>query len=252
MTHCDNSFADRYHDSSRRVYEYLGEMPLPDPSRIVLPVFAGQGTTRTSLRHAVDQAIRDADSPTGSLLLSSCLDVFLAELAALSPEELDQSGICPSDFDDPRRLLTPDPKYVKNHIISGVFLFLAQVIRYQSYVQTTSRSLLDLLKANIDHAAGVLGLSSGIFPACVVATSRNPLSYITTAVEIFRLVFWISLRVLQATRKLLKEKPVDATLPWSVACLGLTKADVEHHIARFEQKVRWESYILFLSLIYLL
>lgn len=231
------------------MYEYLGEMPPPDSSRIVLPVFAGQGTTRTSLRHAADQAIRDADSPTGSLLLSSCLDVFLAELAALSPEELDQSGICPSDFDDPRRLLTPNPKYVKNHIISGMFLFLAQVIRYQSYVQTTSRSLLDLLNANIDHAAGVLGLSSGIFPACVVATSRNPLSYITTTVEIFRLVFWISLRVLQATRKLLKEKPVDATLPWSVACLGLTKADVEHHIARFEQKVSWKSYLLFLALI---
>ncbi|KAG8214315.1 putative polyketide synthase [Butyriboletus roseoflavus] len=195
-------------------------MPPPDASKIVLPVFAGQGTTRTSLRHAAAQAIRDADSPTGSLLLSSCLD----------------SGICPSDFDDPRRLLTPDPKYVKNHIICGTFLFLAQVIRYQSYVQSTSLSLLDLLKANIHHAAGVLGLSSGIFPACVVAASCNPLSYITTTVEIFRLVFWISLRVLQFTRKLLKQKPVDATLPWSVACLGLTKVDVEQHIARFEQK----------------
>ena len=224
-------------------------MPTPDPSTLVLPVFAGQGTTRTSLRHAADQAIRDADSPTGSLLLSSCLDVFLSELAALSPEELDQSGISPSDFGDPRHLLTPDPKYVKNHIISGNFLFLAQILRYQSYVQTTSRSFFDLLKANVDHAAGVLGLSSGIFPACVVAASRNPLSYITISVEVFRLVFWISLRVLQFTRKLLKEKPVDTTLPWSVACLGLTKADVEHHIARFEQKVSLESYLLFLPLI---
>ncbi|KAH0826248.1 putative polyketide synthase [Lanmaoa asiatica] len=213
-------------------------MLTPDSNKIVLPVFAGQGTTRTSLRHAADQAIRDADSPTGSLFLSSCLDVFLEELAALSPEELDQSGICPSDFDGPRRLLTPDPKYVKNHIISANFLFLAQVMRYQSYVQTTSRSFLDLLKANTDHAAGVLGLSSGIFPACVVAASRNPLSYITTAVEIFRLVFWIGLRVSQFTRRLLKEKPVDPTLPWSVVCFGLTKADVDQHIGRFEQKHR--------------
>ena len=224
-------------------------MPTPGPNSIVLPVFAGQGTTRTSLRHATDQASRDADSPTGSLLLSSCLDVFLSELAALSPAELDQSGIYPSDFGDPRRLLTPDPKYVKNHIISGIFLFLAQILRYQSYVQTTSRSFLDLLKANTDHAAGVLGLSSGIFPACVVAASRSPLSYITTAVEVFRLVFWIALRVLQFTRKSLKEKPVDSTLPWSVGCLGLTKTDVEQHIARFEQKVSLELCLFFLSLI---
>ena len=223
-------------------------MVTPDSNKIVLPVFAGQGTTRASLNHAADQAIRDADSPTGSLLLSSCLDVFLSELAALSPTELDQTGICPSDFDDPRRLLIPGPKYLKNHIISGVFLFLAQVLRYQSYVQTTSRSFLDLLKANIDHAAGVLGLSSGIFPACVVAASRSPLSYITTTVEIFRLIFWIALRVVQFTRKLLKEKPVDATLPWSVACLGLTKTDVEQHITRFEQKVGWVSYLPFLTL----
>jgi len=224
-------------------------MPTPDPSTIVLPVFAGQGTTRASLRQAADQAIRDADSPTGSLLLSSCFDVFLSELATLSPEELDQSGICPSDFDDPRRLLTPHPKYVKNHVISGIFLFLAQILRFQSYVQATSRSFTDLLKANIDHSAGVLGLSSGIFPACVVAVSGNPLSYITNSVEVFRLVFWIALRVLQFTRKLLKERPVDTTLPWSVACLGLTKADVEHHIARFEQRVSWEPHLLFLPLI---
>lgn len=223
-------------------------MPTPDPRKIILPVFAGQGTTRRSLRHAADQAIRDADSPTASILLSSCLDAFLAELAALSPEELDQSGIYPSDFNDPCHLLTPDPKYVKNHVTSAIFLFLAQVIRYQSYVQTTSRSFLDFLKANIDHATGVLGLSSGMFPACVVAASRNPLSYITTAVEIFRLVFWISLRVLQFTRKILKEKPVDTTLPWSIACLGLTKSDIEQHIARFEQKVSCKSYLLFLSL----
>lgn len=224
-------------------------MPIPDPTTIVLPVFAGQGTTRTSLKQAADQAIRDADSPAGSLLLSSCFDAFLAELAALSPEDLDQSGICPSDFEDSLRLLTPDPKYVKNHVISGIFLFLAQVLRYQSYVHLTSRSLLDLLQTNTNHAAGILGLSSGIFPACVVAASRNTLSYITVAVEVFRLVFWIALRVLQSTRKFLKEKPVDTTLPWSVACLGLTKADVEQQIARFEQKVSWMSFLVFLPLI---
>lgn len=212
-------------------------MPIPDLTTITLPVFAGQGTTRTSLKYAAEQAIRDADSPAGSLLLSSCLDAFLVELAALSPEELDQSGLCSSDFNDPRRLLTPDPKYLKNHVISGIFLFLAQILRYQSYVQTTSRSFLDLLQANINHTVGVLGLSSGIFPACVVASSHSPLSYITTTVEVFRLVFWIVFRVLQTTRKVLKEKPVDATLPWSVACLGLTKAVVEQQIARFEQKV---------------
>ena len=224
-------------------------MSPPDASKIVLPVFAGQGSTRRSLSHAAEQAVRDADSPAGSLLLSSCLDVFLAELAALSSVELDQSGICSCDFTEPRRLLIPDPKYAKNHVISGIFLFLAQVLRYQSYVHLTSRSLLDLLQTNTNHAAGILGLSSGIFPACVVAASRNTLSYITVAVEVFRLVFWIALRVLQSTRKFLKEKPVDTTLPWSVACLGLTKADVEQQIARFEQKVSWMSLLVFLPLI---
>lgn len=224
-------------------------MVTPDFNKIVLPVFAGQGTARTSLKHAADQAIRDADSPAGSLLLSSCLDAFLAELAALSPTELDQSGICPSDFEKPHCLLIPDPKYLKNHIISGVFLFLAQVLRYQSYVQSTSRSFPAILKANIHNTVGILGLSSGLLPACVVAVSRNPLSYITTTVEVFRLVFWIALRVMHFTRQLLKEKPVDTTLSWSVACLGLTQVDVERHISRFEQKVDFMSYLSFSSLI---
>lgn len=222
-------------------------MPTPDSSKIIiLPVFAGQGTTRTSLSHAADQALRDADSPAGSILLSSCLDAFLAEIASLTPDELDQSGIYPFDFNDPRRLLMPDPKYAKNHILSATFLFLVQALRYHSYVQTTSpsRSFPNFLDANIDHAIGVLGLSSGIFPACVVAASRSTLSYINTAVEVFRLVFWIALRVLQFTRKLVKEKPVDLTLPWSVGCLGLTKSEAEHHIARFEQKVSSEPSLL--------
>lgn len=224
-------------------------MVSPLSTKIVLPVFAGHGTTRASLSHAADQAIRDAESPTGSLLLSSCLDVFLAELAALSPAELDQCGICPSDFDQPRRLLIPCPKYLQNHIFSGIFLFLAQVLRYQSYVHTTFRSFPDTLKSNTSHAIGVLGLSSGVFSACVVASSRTPLSYITTAVEIFRLVFWIALRVLQFTRKLLVDKSVDATLPWSVACLGLAKDDIQQYITRFEEKARLKSCCRFLTLI---
>ncbi|KAF8836384.1 putative polyketide synthase [Paxillus ammoniavirescens] len=213
-------------------------MPPPQSKNIiVVPVFSGQGSGRASLGHASGQAIHDATSPLGSLLLSSCLDAFLVELCVLSPEELDQSGICPSDFRDPLSLLSPQPKYSTNQIISGTFLFLAQVLRYQSYVRSTcSRLSPNSLKTNVDHGVGILGLSSGIFPACVVAASENPLAYITTAVEVFRVVFWIGFRVLQFTRKFLRDNPVDCILPWSVACLGLTNTDVREHIVRFEQE----------------
>ncbi|KAF9219881.1 putative polyketide synthase [Gyrodon lividus] len=214
-------------------------MPSSEPKKtIIVPVFSGQGSGRASLGQASDQAIRDAASHSGSLLLSSCLDAFLAELRVLSPQELDQTGISPSDFTHPHSLLSPHPKYTKNQIISGTFLFLTQVLRYQSYVQSTSRSGLspEFFKTNLNHGVGILGLSSGIFPACVVAASDNPLTYITTAVQVFRLVFWIGFRVLQFTRKLLRDSPVDSTLPWSVACLGLTRADIQDHITRFEQQ----------------
>ncbi|KIK97930.1 hypothetical protein PAXRUDRAFT_807021 [Paxillus rubicundulus Ve08.2h10] len=216
----------------------MHDMPPPDSKNIIIvPVFSGQGSGRASLCHASGQAIHDATSPLGSLLLSSCLDAFLAELSVLSPEELDQSGICPSDFRDPLSLLSPQSKHSTNQIISGTFLFLAQVLRYQSYVQSTcSRLSSNFLKSNVDHGVGILGFSSGIFPACVVATSDDPLTYITTTVEVFRVVFWVGFRVLQFTRKLLRDNPVDCTLPWSIACLGLTHVDVQEHIVRLEQE----------------
>ncbi|KAF9240177.1 putative polyketide synthase [Melanogaster broomeanus] len=213
--------------------------PPESTKTIIVPLFSSQGSGRAMLEQANVQAVRDAASAFGSLLLSSCLDAFLAELCVLSPEELDQSGICPSDFSDPHSLLSPQPKYLKNRIVSGTFLFLAQVLRYQSYVQSTFTSHLsrDFFQTNIDHGVGVLGLSSGIYPACVVAASRNAFGYISTAVDVFRLVFWIEFRVLQFTRKMLREGPVDCTLPWSVTCIGLTKADIQERIARLEQKL---------------
>ncbi|KIJ60216.1 polyketide synthase [Hydnomerulius pinastri MD-312] len=213
--------------------------PTPESKRtVIIPVFSGQGSGRASLAQARDQAIRDTDSHLGPLLLSSCFDAFLSELCILSPHELDQSGICSSDFRDPGSLLAPQPRYKRNQIISGTSLFLTQALRYQSHVQSTSRShsSRNFLETNTDYGVGVLGLSSGIFPACVVAASHNALTYISNAVEVFRLVFWLGFRVLQFTRRLLKDNPVDSTLPWSVVCLGFSQADMQEHIAVFEQQ----------------
>ncbi|KAH7885548.1 putative polyketide synthase [Phlebopus sp. FC_14] len=184
-----------------------------------VPVFSGQGSGKTSLRQAHDQAVRDASSDLGLLLATSCLDAFFAELSSLSPEELSQTGICVSDFENPQSLISPPPKYTKNQIVSGTSLFLAQTLRYQSYVQSTfgfPHCFRDILHPNSYHGVGVLGLSSGIFPACVVAASHNMLMYISIAVQVFRLVFWIGFRALQFTRKILADI---VTLPCLPVCV---------------------------------
>ncbi|KAH7919227.1 putative polyketide synthase [Leucogyrophana mollusca] len=213
------------------------------PCHVHVPVFAGQGVAASGLVQARQQAALDAKSPLGTMLLTSCFEAFGTELSALSSAELQESDISSLDFTEPGSLLSPSPRYAQNPIISGTSLLLVQSLRYLSFVLKGAEDMKsptyfqDTLNTNIKHDIGVLGFSSGIIPACAVGASQNTLMYMCHTVEAFRLAFWIGLRSLQFRKSALREiGELDPALPWSLVCVGLSKASMQDRISNFERQ----------------
>lgn len=212
---------------------------------VTVPLFSGQGSHTTALALARRQALRDVRFPPGHLLLTSCHEAFHAEVSKLSDRELTESCISLTDFQEALSLLSFSSFYEHNPIISGISLFLVQALRYLAYfpgstTQDNGLTCAEILRSKANHHLGVIGFSSGIITACVVAASSSVLTFISNAVEAFRLALWIGLRSMQERTKELQSALVfpDTGLPWSVVCVGSSKSDVLGFISDFETKVR--------------
>lgn len=217
------------------------------PQFVNVPVFAGQGTVAVHSSQTRQQALRDAAKASGAFLLTACHQAFHAEFAALSSTELAEVDIDITDFSTPESLLAiPADRYLNNAVVSGTTLFLIQSLRYLAYIEAsgvTTGSITpfsDALKENVEQGLGVVGFSSGILPACVVATSQSTLTYISNAVESYRLAFWIGIRCQQHRISALTAEDgpgKECTEPWSLAVLGLDKKAVEGAVAAFQSEV---------------
>ncbi|KAK0463812.1 putative polyketide synthase [Desarmillaria tabescens] len=213
---------------------------------IDIPVFGGQGTAAANSPQARQQALLDASSPSGSVLLAACHAALHTELKTLSSTELSQVNIDLSDFQTKESILAlPTERYLHNAVISGTTLFLLQTLRYLAYIDASVASngsltpFSDVLKSNSVHGVGILGFSSGILPAAVVATSFSSVSFLSTAVEAYRLAIWIGVRA-QIFRRATLSGPFPEAIyssPWSLVFLGLSKQDAEVAISDFAKTV---------------
>jgi hypothetical protein len=211
-----------------------------------IPVFAGQGTSAGNAVHTQNQAFEDASSPSGSLLLLSCYRAFRDELSTLSPSELLQADIDIADFPDQKYLLSAScERYTCNAIVHCSYHFLIQSLRYLAFVESiglATNSLnpfTDVLRGNMEQNLGILGFSSGILPACVVASSFSTLSYISCAVEMYRLAIWIGIRTQMYRMSILNPtwNENDAALPWAIVLSGASQDEIEAIIARYQAHV---------------
>ncbi|KAJ7206375.1 putative polyketide synthase [Mycena pura] len=201
------------------------------PATVDIPIFAGQGTSGTSA--ARTQALQDARTSSGATLLSACHEVFHIELLSLPPDCLSSAGVELEDFKRRESLLdAPTAKYQHNPIISGTTLFLFHSLRYLSFVESygLATGSLTPFRDVLKRSDCILGFSSGILPACVVASSADLVDYITHAVQAYRLAIWVGVRTQIYRAKTLADAHVtdaDSDLPWSLVILGASKLEVE-------------------------
>ncbi|KAF8962959.1 polyketide beta-ketoacyl-synthase [Flammula alnicola] len=213
------------------------------PTQLLLPVFGGQGMSSFDPGNRCNELSHFAASPSRTVLLDACHAAFHAELASLSPEGLRNVDICASDFKDKDSILYPtNQQYLDNPAFSGPILLLIQSLRYLAYVEETFDSVqsqgpcMNVLRSNIDHGVGILGFSSGILSACIVATSSSVPSFILHSVEAYRLALWIGIRS-QIYRGRLLNLPYRGhdPRPWGLMVLGISKDDAQKAVGCFNE-----------------
>ncbi|TFK33599.1 hypothetical protein BDQ12DRAFT_657776 [Crucibulum laeve] len=207
-----------------------------------VPIFAGQGTAAANSIQTRDQALRDASTSTGSVLLTAFHEAFHAELLSLLPAERQVVDIDLSDFTKQESLIIlPAQRYTYNPVISGPTLFVLQALRYLAFAESTAAftssltPFSDILQRNVEQGAGILGFSSGILPACVVGTSLSTIAFVSRSVEAYRLAIWIGIRSQIYRRQVLNVHSIDPALPWSLVFVGLKKEYAEEAIAKFDK-----------------
>lgn len=218
-----------------------------------VPVFAGQGTQAAKSVATRQQAHNDASTVLGSLLLKACYEAFTKEVSSLTPEELIGIRLYPADFPTPESLIDlPAERYDGNAVISGTTLFLIQSLRYLAYVESTATNtgsltpFTDILNTNIENQLGIVGFSSGVLTACLVASSQTALAYLTHGVEVYRLAFWIGVRSQQYRINSLESASIPLkwhTEPWSQVIIGLDIAAVSEYISKYHESVRCSQVI---------
>lgn len=222
-----------------------------------VPVFSGQGTDAVNSARTREQGIHDATTSSGAVLITACFDVFREELTKLSSLELLHSEILLDEFHTGQDLLAAtSSRHIRNPIISGTRLFLLQILRYLAHIECSgsiATRFADALQLGKSASLGILGFSSGVLAASVVASSQSTLSYISNSTEAFRLAFWVGLRMQEYRQNFLRSAdPAADELPWSVVLLGIDQTTVEAAIAEFESQVRNEKAAtsIFVVLIY--
>nr|AEF32750.1 polyketide synthase [Volvariella volvacea] len=217
----------------------------PTNASLDVPIFSGHGTAAARSVQVIQQAVRDASIPAGSVLLSACHEAFHQELSSLSIEELGHLNVNLADFYDKAALLSlSTDRYRHNPLISGCSLFLIQSLRYLAYVEDVRistrplQSSCDAPDRHFQQGLEVLGFSSGILPACIVATSTSTISYISRAVEVFRLAIWIGVRCHQFRIRELEAArlPKDCSLPWSLVFFGMSADSARGAIESFSKE----------------
>jgi len=214
---------------------------------LVFLAFGGQGTEVFDTRNAQYQTSNIATSPSAVTLLTACHAALHTELASLSSATLENLDICASDFVDKHSVLDPtNERLLDNPAFCGPRLFLIQVLRYISFVENVGfpgslTPFVDVLRSNVNHAIGILGFSSGIISACVVAASTTLHSFICYAVEAYRLAFWIGIRSQLYRIGLTTWSTRSHDLrPWSLVLRGMNKIDIQTAVDHFN-----EVYIIF-------
>lgn len=209
---------------------------------ILIPVFGGQGGPSFGPH---EKPIGLPKFASAVVLLNACYETLHSELALLTPKELTEVDICTSDFANKESILeSVHEKYRDNPVLTGSALALIQSLSYLTYVedfaseQRSHTYFTTVLQSNIHHQTGILGFSSGIISACVVASSPSITSFIFNAVEAYRLALWIGIRSQIHRVDLLRSLTLrnrHGKSSWSIVLGGLKEHEVLQLIRAFNE-----------------
>lgn len=201
-------------------------MPTPS-SGLLLFVLDGQGIPSSTSLQTIQTAALDATSPLGSSILLACHQALVQDLDSLTSDERIVTGLGSANVASPETLLELPRYYPHDAIVANIHLYLIQVLRY--------------LACNRDATAPsvqctcMLGFSSGMLAASVIACAKDIPTFVSYAVGAFRLGFWLGLRVQQHMYEASTGLAHD-NLAWSLVSFGSTRTEIQDAIGSYERE----------------
>ncbi|KAI0343639.1 ketoacyl-synt-domain-containing protein [Trametopsis cervina] len=194
-------------------------------------VLDGQGIQSSASLQTISTAIEDAQAPLANSVLHACHQSLLRDFNSLSSQERVESGLTLADISTPLSLLELPLRAPTNAIAANIQLYLVQLLRFLASLPSDHWQTAQ----DTAHESDILGFSSGLLAATVIACARDIPSCITHAVSAFRVGFWLGLRAQQHASKALvgNVTPGASEATWCLVVFGATRGEISLAIDGF-------------------
>lgn len=197
-------------------------------------VLDGQGIPNSTSEQTIDTALQDAQTSIGNAILLSCHQAILRDYHCFTVEEQVDAGLTLADIPTPQSLLDLPLRIPHNAIVANTHLYLLQLLRYIANLDDGATS--DAYP--VAQEVGILGFSTGMFAATVIACSKTIPALIRHATEMFRLAFWLGLRAQVFVARALAESSLaspnlSSSSSWSLITFGASRDEIEAAIERY-------------------
>lgn len=208
-----------------------------------LIVLDGQGTAAATSPQTLALALRDAHNPLASAVLAACHHAFLQELNSLSQQDQSTTGLDTSALDSPTTFLSSILAARPNALTANVSLYLTQLLRYVAHLDPAS--FTSPTTSGRVHA--LLGFSTGMFAASVIASADSVPSLLSYSVEALRLAFWLGLRAQQYALTALTDATIPLSSPWSLVVFGASRHQLQTSADSFNKENVSRYFISYVS-----
>lgn len=197
-----------------------------------IPVFAGLGSDSLFSPRTSETALQDATLPETEILLRSCHQIFLAEIAKANDDENFVSGIDLEDFQEPQKLIRSPEHYRRNIVVQHTTLYLIQLLRYIRHMHSKPSSGL----------LAVAGFCAGLIPAAAIASSTDLITLLSQGQSFFFVIVWLGIRCESYKQNEIARFPCQPGLPWSVVVDGLSPKHAKEILSEQREAVSLQRY----------
>lgn len=196
-------------------------------------LFAGQGSNQHLADPASVDGLKELLGEEQRLAFDSflcqCRDAFQGEFNSTTPEEKSiLEGEVRHAFNEPEALLVPPQSFQFHPIFEALTLYNRQVLELMLFQTQHSNH----------HVAEAAGICTGVLPAVIAASflSYDSEDFVKSAVEGFRLAFWIGLRASLFCRHASGESWKN--IPCVLGVFGISVEELEAKLASYTAQQR--------------
>lgn len=201
-------------------------------------ILDGQGVPSATSAQVIELALTDARTPLGGVLLMACHQAFLEEYTSLTKIEQAACGVNLQSLSTPESLLSLPKAYPSNAVVANTHLYLIQLLRYiATFLSGSVPPGTPPTSGWPEQDIGILGFSTGILAAIVIASITSIPAFISNSVEVYRSAFWLGLRAqIYATSLVETTAGESLSASWSLVTFGSTRYEIQRAVDAYNSQ----------------